>query len=193
MHSYQLAVIQTKLPMTTPNSEIANTIHHEYGNFLIEFEQLVLSIKMNIMIFFTLNGLKELKYLRIVLQDQTAYPLNNKLRSLFAIYYEGSPEKFKLIDKLFVYTNALIEKRNFIIHGSSFIVDDKTSDLIKDKIGKYGIEAQEENLTIESLSTLTAKVITAKRKFDNLTLCLYEPERDLNKYFGEEKLSSIKL
>jgi len=179
--------------MSDSNLKITNTIHHEYGSFIIEFEQLVLSIKMNIMTFFSLNGLKETKYLRIVLQDQTAYPLNNKLRSLFAIYYEDDPPKFKLIDKLFIYTNALIEKRNSIIHGSSFIVDDKSSNLLKDKIGKNGIETQDENLTVGGLSKLTEKVIIARRKFDTLALCLFEPERDLNKYFGEEKLSAIKL
>ena len=177
----------------TTNSENNNTIHHEYGNFLIEFEKLVLSIKINIMILFSSNGLKERKYLRIVLQDQTAYPLNNKLRSLFAVYYENSPEKLKLIDKLFIYTNSLIEKRNFIVHGSSFIVDHQSSDLLKDKIGKFGIESEEENLTVESLSTLTSKIKIAQEKFEYLTLCLFEPDRDLNKYFSEEKLKMIKL
>lgn len=171
-----------------------NTIHHEYGLFLVEFEQLVLTIKITIITLFKLQGLKDDDYLNIILQDQTAYPLNLKLRSLMAHYYKDDIEKFKMIDKLFIFVNDLIEKRNSIVHGTSFIDNrNQKSELYKHKIGKFGIKVEEENLTVKSLVELTKKVKLAEMKFNNLTLCLFEPDRDLNKYFSIEKLDLLKL
>ncbi|KMQ62599.1 hypothetical protein ACM40_10015 [Chryseobacterium sp. BLS98] len=176
------------------NETSKNTIHHEYGNFLIEFEQLVLTIKITIIALFGIQGLKDHNYLRIVLQDQTAYPLNAKLRSLMSHYYKDEDKKFKIIDRLFILVNDIIEKRNFIVHGTSFIYSTNIdSDLIKDKIGKFGIKVEEEKLTVESLAELTKKVKLAERKFNNLTLCIYEPDRDLNKYFSNEQLDLLKV
>lgn len=84
--------------------EESKSIYHDYGYFVIEFEQLVLSITLNIYTLFSLDGIKNLDYLKIILQDQTAYPLNSKLRSLIATYYKDVPKKFQVVDPLFIYT-----------------------------------------------------------------------------------------
>jgi hypothetical protein len=98
-----------------------------------------------------------------------------------------------VIDPLFVYALALVEKRNFIVHGSSFVKEDATSEIFKHKIGKLGLKVEEESFDKEKLCDLISKVILAKNKFDNLHLCLFEPDRDIMKYFGKEKLSELKL
>jgi hypothetical protein len=171
----------------------STTIYHDYGYFIIEFEQMVLSIQMNIYTLLSLQGLKDTTLLKILLQDQTAYPLITKLRAMIAIHYEHNQKAREVIDPLFVYSVALVEKRNFIVHGSSFVKEDTTSEIFMHKIGKLGLTVEEESFDKEKLCDLISKVILAKNKFDNLHLCLFDPDRDIMKYFGKEKLSELKL
>ncbi|HJR99865.1 MAG TPA: hypothetical protein VJ780_02915 [Flavobacterium sp.] len=174
-------------------SEKSKSIYHDYGHFAIEFEQLTLSIKICIFALLGLQGLKDFKYLRVLLHDQTAYPLVNKLRSLLALHYENDPERFKSLDKLFVYTIKIIEKRNDIIHGSFFVNSDGDGELFKDKTGKFGIKPIEDKYDKVKFINYTTKVILAKNSFDILNSYLHKNDAVFDYFFNSTKLEELNI
>lgn len=173
--------------------EKSGGIYHDYGHFAIEFEQLTLSIKICIFTLLGLQGLKDFKCLRVLLHDQTAYPLVNKLRSLVALHYEKEPERFKALDKLFTYTIKMIEKRNDIIHGSFFVNSNGDGDLFKDKTGKFGVKPIEDKYDKVKFVNYTTKLILAKNNFDILNSYLYENDNVFDKFFNDTKLEELNI
>lgn len=174
-------------------SEKSKSIYHDYGHFAIEFEQLTLSIKICIFTLLGLQGLKDFKYLRVLLHDQTAYPLVNKLRSLLALHYENEPERFKALDKLFTHTIKMIEKRNDIIHGSFFVNSDDNGNLFKDKTGKFGVKPIEDKYDKVKFVNYTTKLILAKYNFDILNSYLHENDEVFDKFFNDTKLEELNI
>ncbi|WP_445712250.1 hypothetical protein [Flavobacterium sp.] len=174
-------------------SEKSKSIYHDYGHFAIEFEQLTLSIKICIFSLMGLQGLKDFKYLRILLHDQTAFPLLNKLRSLLALHYEKEPERLKALDKLFSYTIKMIEKRNDIIHGSFFVTSESNGNLFKDKTGKFGVNPIEDNYDKTKFINYTTKLILAKNKFDVLNSYFYENDEVYFEIFNIKQLEQLDI
>ncbi|MGC1633505.1 MAG: hypothetical protein WA749_15450 [Gelidibacter sp.] len=174
-------------------TEKSKSIYHDYGHFAIEFEQLTLSIKICIFTLFGLQGLKDFKYLRVILHDQTAYPLVNKLRSLLALHYENDAERYKSLDKLFSYTIKIIEKRNDIIHGSFFVNSTEDGDLFKDKTGKFGIKPIEDKYDNIKFINYTTKVILAKNSFDILNSYLHKDDKVFDQFFNSTKLEELNI
>jgi hypothetical protein len=173
--------------------EKSTSIYHDYGHFAIEFEQLTLAIKMCIFSLLKLQGLKDFKYLRILLHDQTAYPLVNKLRSLLALHYEKEPERFKSLEKLFTYTIKIIEKRNDIIHGSFFVNSNEDGNLFKDKTGKFGVKPIDDNYDKAKFISYTTKVMLAKHNFEILNSYLHQDDNVFDAFFNSNKLEELNI
>jgi len=174
-------------------SEKSKSIYHDYGHFAIEFEQLTLSIKICIFSLMGLQGLQDFKYLRILLHDQTTFPLLNKLRSLLALHFEKEPQRLKVLDKLFTYTIKLIEKRNEIIHGSFFVTSDSDGNLFKDKAGKFGVKPIEDFYDKAKFVNYTTKLILAKQKFDILNSYFHENDKVYFEIFNDTELEKLNI
>lgn len=174
-------------------AEKSTSIYHDYGHFAIEFEQLTLAIKICIFSLLNLQGLKDFKYLRILLHDQTAYPLVNKLRSLLALHYESEPERFKSLDKLFTYSLKIIEKRNDIIHGSFFVNSNEDGNLFKDKTGKFGVKPIDDKYDNAKFISYTTKVMLAKYYFEILNSYLHENDNVFDEFFNTIKLEELNI
>ena len=179
--------------MQKKNTKKPNTIQHNYGQFAIEFEFLVLSMKRCIYTIFRNQGLAETKYLRIILHDQTASPIHAKLRSLLAIYFENEPEKLKVLEKLFSHTIKLIEKRNEIIHGNFFINISPVGDLYKDKITKSGLNQHREKFDLKTFRSYIRKVIRAKNIFEHLNIHIHDNKKPFEKFITEQNIAYLAI
>lgn len=169
------------------------TIYHYYGYFAIEFEQMVLTMKRCIYTIFKNQGLKEITYLRILLHDQTAFPIQSKLRSLIAIYYENEPDKIKILEKLFVNTSKIIEKRNELIHGSFFVHMEPEGDLYKDKIIKSGIKIHTEKIDLKKLNSYIKKIEMARDIFEFINIDIHNQQHTFRKFINEKNIESINI
>ncbi|WP_348811318.1 hypothetical protein [Flavobacterium maritimum] len=175
-------------------TETSKSIYHDYGKFAIEFEQLTLSIKICIFSLLKLQGLEDFKYLRILLHDQTASPLHQKLRSLLALHYEENPKRLKAVEKLFTHSKKIIEKRNDIIHGSFFVSsEEEEGNLFKDKAANTGVKQIDEIYDSEKFATYTTKVILTRQNFDILNSYLHEDDTVFDHFFNDEKLKELDI
>lgn len=179
------------------NSKTKRNILEGLGHFVVEFEQLVLDIKIVIYTVLGQNGLKNIDYARVLLADQSAYPLVQKLRSLLAIHYSQRKDELKHLDGLFEFTIEIIQHRNFILHGSLFLdrsaSDQFNAEIIKDKNFKEGVDGETRNLTMDEVNSLTEKITKAKGIYNALTLCIYEPDRNLKEKIKVERIKELKL
>ena len=174
-------------------TETSKNIYHDYGKFAIEFEQLTLSIKICIISLFQSQGLKDIEYLRILLHDQTAFPLHQKLRSLIALHYKEKPERLKAIEKLFTYTKKIIEKRNDIIHGSFFVTKETEGSLYKDKAANTGIKNIDEIYDKEKFSNYTSKIMLSTQYFYILNSYIKEEDDIFEEFFNDAKLKELDI
>lgn len=97
-----------------------NDIYTAYGKFAIEFELLCFSIRLCILSALEKNGLKDQKLGSVILADQTAYPLIDKLRAIITEISNGEqdPRLRNQLKGLFTFCYDMNEKRNKIIHGT---------------------------------------------------------------------------
>lgn len=175
------------------NNDIDKSFYHNYGKFVSEFEHLIISVKMCIFSIFNLKGLNDPEYLRVILSDQTAFPLLAKLQTLISIHYSENPDRVKLLDKLFSHTGKIIERRNELIHGVLFKVSDNKGFLFKDKTNKGGLKPIEQDVDSEMFQTQTTKVTETKILFELLNSYLMQDGEIFEHFFSKEKLDSLNI
>lgn len=91
------------------------------GEFVVEFEQVCLSLKTGITILTNLHGLKNQQLINAVLAEYTAYPLLKVFISVFLEEKENvndMPERLKEINSRMT---KLTEIRNDYVHGTLFV------------------------------------------------------------------------
>lgn len=173
------------------------SIYERLGRIVSDFESLVLQLKMCIYTLLILNGLKDLAHARILLSDQTAYPILQKLRSMVAHHYTDRKTEARHIGKLFSQTASLIEHRNFMLHGSWFFdrqqANPTAAEVLKDKIFKDGVDAESRDLSAVDMDLMIEKIKLAEQLFTALNLCIYEPDRDLTLKIPLQKINALKI
>ena len=167
--------------------------YHNYGKFVSEFEHLIMSIRFCIVSLFRLKGLTEPEYLRVLLSDQTAFPLLTKLQTLISLQYKENPDRVKLLDKLFSHTKKIIERRNELIHGVLFQVSDNKGFLFKDKTNKEGLKPIDQDVDSEMFKTQTEKVNETQKLFDILNSYLNQDGEIFEHFFNKEKIESLTI
>jgi hypothetical protein len=137
-------------------------IYRSIGHFAVEFEHFCESLRQAISTCLPTNGLLHQKLIRVLLADQTAYPLLIKYRAFIAINFENKPEEINFLKPLFATALNLIEERNKIIHGTWYVgwgsEDQINFDLVsgvKDKITKNGIVHDVTSTTSKEFDILT--------------------------------------
>lgn len=89
------------------------------GEFVVSFERICAMIRQNI---FFLNNASQnegaKRSINILLEDQTAYPLNKKALALFHHHFNQDKEIQDLAKKVKIKFEKMIEHRNAIIHGT---------------------------------------------------------------------------
>lgn len=175
------------------NQKEKDLLYKNYGEFVIEFERLVMSLRTCIFTIFSLNGLKDFELLRIILHDQTANPLSSKLQTLISIQFKNEPERIKVLDKLFIYTNKIIERRNELVHGFIFYDEHSNGFLFKDKTKKTGLTPINENIDNQTLIKQTKIIIDLKEKYEILNSYFHQNDSIFEHFFNEKVLNSLKL
>lgn len=144
-------------------------LYKYYGIFIVEFEQLVRAVRSAIIAAFDANGLHKQQLTRILLADQTAKPLLDKLIAIIAIWYPDNSDTVKHLKPLFDFCYKLFEFRNTLVHGTSFIGwtneyenEFDTSTLLKDKTSKKGIELVKQKITAQYLQSLIEEILIAQ-------------------------------
>ncbi|MCY1241081.1 hypothetical protein D9M72_539640 [compost metagenome] len=173
--------------------ESSKDIYHNVGRFVIEFEQLLMSVRLCIFSIFKLKGLTEFDYLRVLLSDFTGAPLVGKLQTLFAMHCKDNPSRVKLLDKFFANTISIVEKRNEIIHGSFFVQSDYNANLFKDKANKSGLNPINEEVDSEMLLGYTNKIIKASEMYTILNSYLHEEDSVFDHFFNKETIEALSI
>ncbi|GAA3971490.1 hypothetical protein GCM10022246_24950 [Pedobacter ginsengiterrae] len=183
--------------MKENTAENNHNIFEGLGQLVIEFERLILTLKVSIYTLLILDGLKEVRYARVMLAELTAYPMLQKFRSLLSIRYVGRDLELKHVDRLFVLTEGLISQRNFMVHGSWFNdrteSDPITAEIFKDKTFKRGVDEESHILSTAQMQDLTEKIRQADSLFTTLNLCIYEPGCDLRQKLASAKIERLKI
>ena len=175
------------------NNDLDKSFYHNYGKFIIEFEHLVLSIKICIFSLITNKGLSEPEFLRVILADQTALPLKTKLQTLISIHFKENLERNKLLEKLFTHTEKVIERRNEIVHGVILNISNEKGFLFKDKTNKKGLNPIEQDVDSEMFRKHTEKIIETKILFEILNSYLNQDGAIFEHFFSKEKLDSLNI
>jgi hypothetical protein len=156
-----------------------NAQYQSFGRFNIEFEQMCLNIRTCITFAMHMDGLKEQQLIRILLADQTAYPLIVKLRSIVSILYQNKPDTIKHLSPLFKFCLKVNEQRNDIIHGSWFVgrgsqeqEEFNVASGMKDKITSNGVKLNTLSYEHINFDELTEKIILAKELLGRLNGCI---------------------
>jgi hypothetical protein len=178
-------------------AENNHNIFEGLGQLVIEFERFILTLKVSIYTVLMLDGLKEVRYARVLLADLTAYPILQRFRSLLGIRYVGRNSELEHVDRLFALTAELISQRNFMVHGSWFTDRQenhpKAAEILKDKIFKRGVDAESRALSTVEIQALIEKIRLADSLFTALNLCIYEPERDLRQKLASARIERLKI
>ncbi|MFN3343149.1 MAG: hypothetical protein ACK40M_10660 [Flavobacteriales bacterium] len=171
-----------------------NKLYSAYGKFAVEFEQMCESIRHCLIFTLHSSGLKEQKFARILLADQTASPLISKLTAFVAEVYSKEPDKVKYLQPLFKFCIDINEKRNEIIHGTWYIgwasaeqTDFSRANGAKDKITKKGIRNDGLDFSVAEFHELSEKIIKANEMIRRLSVCITRGA-DLKKNVVIEKL-----
>ena len=116
-----------------------------------------------------INGLKDQQLARILLADQTAYPLIAKLRSIVTVFYNDKPEVIVHLKPLFKFCLNINEQRNDIIHGTWFVgwgeqnqEEFNIASGRKDKITAKGVDLNILSYEHTDFDELTKKIIVAE-------------------------------
>ncbi|MCG6154026.1 hypothetical protein [Leptospira bandrabouensis] len=168
-------------------------LYRAIGRFSVEFEHLCWNIKNSIVFLMQDNkNPQSQKYLRVLLADQTAYPLITKLKSISSIRLKDYQEELLLLDPLFKFCIKINETRNDIIHGTWFIgwVSEEQTEFdiaigIKEKNIKSGIDIHTREYKAEHFDLLSSKLKMGSeyisKIFTGLSFLNFLPSKSIKK------------
>ncbi|MEW7281318.1 hypothetical protein ABW636_22235 [Aquimarina sp. 2201CG1-2-11] len=155
------------------------------GEFVVSFELICAMIRQNIIHLNNGSQNEDVKRsINILLEDQTAYPLNKKALALFHHHFNKDKYLQDLAKKVKIKFEKMIELRNTIIHGTILtctksLYFEKSKDdlmLIKPKITGLGYNQNAmkvENKTLKNLIYKNSKIYWC---FYNLYVIITHPE-----------------
>lgn len=106
---------------TKLHTEQTDDIYRAIGKFSVKFEQLVFYMGQGITFFLSQSGLKNQQLSNIVLADQTAYPMKTMFGAMIYELVSLGDEERLIVREILKQVQALIDRRNDIVHSTWFV------------------------------------------------------------------------
>ncbi len=126
----------------------ADEVFCELGRFVVKFEHVVFAMANTITFILQKNGLKSQQLAHIMLAELTADPIKGMLQAILGQSVQLEDAEKKIVKEIFKRVQALIERRNLIVHsftvvGAGQAASDSIADSFKLSRGSAGSSTKE--------------------------------------------------